>query len=167
MNGEHDLADMTQFAEIIRKLQAHDPSGMDDLRTMFNRGLRLLLARRGVQDLDRISRIVISRAADLVRQATTDPATLPSHIRTAMNEIRPSDGRAGIGMRSVNMAEAREALASLDGIEHQALIRFYLHEQQSAQICQDMGFTEHAFSALKSRMKAKYFELTRDLVVSR
>jgi hypothetical protein len=51
MNGEHDSADLARFAEIIRKLQAHDPSGMDDLRTMFDRGLRLLLARRGVQDL--------------------------------------------------------------------------------------------------------------------
>lgn len=166
MNSDHDSADLARFAEIIRKLQAHDPSGMDDLRTMFDRGLRLLLARRGVQDIDRISGIVLSRAADLVRQAPADPATLPSHIRAAMNEIGTPNGRAGIGIQPVETAEAREVLASLDGNEREALIRFYIREQQSAQICQDMGFPEYAFSALKSRVRAKYFELTRRSVVS-
>jgi DNA-directed RNA polymerase specialized sigma24 family protein len=140
---------------------------MDDLRTMFERGLRLFLVRRGVENLDDISRIVLRCAADLVRQAPADPATLPSHVRTAMNEIRPPNGRAGIGMQPVEAAEAREALASLDGSEREALLRFYLREQRSAQICQDMGFSEYAFSALRSRVRAKYFELTRPTLKAR
>ena len=121
MNGEHDSADLARFANVTRKLQAHDPSGMDALRTMFDGGLRLLLVRRGVLDTERISGIVLRRAADLVRRRTpSDPATLPCHLRTAMNEIRPSSGRARIGTRGVETTEAREVLASLDGIECEA-----------------------------------------------
>jgi len=162
MNDEHDSADVDRFAEIIRKLQAHDPSGMDDLRMMFDRGLRLLLLRRGVQDTDRISGIVLRRAAELVRRrAPFDPARLPSQLRAALNEVRPADGRAPIGTRSAETAEAREVLASLDGSEREALLRFYVREQGPDQICVDLGFTERGFSALKSRVKAKYFELTR------
>jgi hypothetical protein len=166
MNREHDSADLARFAEITRKIQAHDPSGMDDLRTTFDGGLRLLLARRGVEDIDRISGIVLSRAADLVRrQALADPATLPSDLRTAMNEIWPSVGRAPIDTEPAVTAEARGILASLDGSEREALLRFYLREQLSAQICLDLGLTEYAFSALKSRVRAKYFEVTRGPVV--
>ena len=166
MNGEHDSADLARFAEITRKLQAHDPSGMDDLRTMFDRGLRLLLTRRGVEDTGRISAIVFSRTADLVRRrAPADPAMLPSDLRTAMNEIRPSLRRAPLGTQPAETAEAKEILAGLDGSEREALLRFYLREQPPAQICADMGLTGHAFSALKSRVRAKYFELTRGPVV--
>jgi len=166
MNDEHDSADLARFAEITRKLQARDPSGMDDLRTMFDRGLRLLLARRGVEDIDRISGIVLSRAADLVRLRTPAlAAMLPSHLRTAMNEIRSSAGGAPIGAQPAGVAQAREILGSLDGSEREALLRFYLREQPPAQICVDMRLTEHAFSALKTRVRAKYFELTRGPVV--
>jgi hypothetical protein len=162
MNDEHDSADVDRFAGIIQKLQAHDPSGMDDLRTMFDRGLRLLLVRRGVQDTDRLSEIVLSRVAELVRRRVPlDPARLPSQLRAALNEIRPADGRATMGAQSAETAEAREVLASLDGSEREALLRFYVREQRPDQICGDLGFTECGFSALKSRVRAKYFELTR------
>jgi hypothetical protein len=160
MNGEHDSADLARFADITRKLQAHDPSGMDALRTMFDRGLRLLLVRRGVLDTERISGVVLSRAADLVRRrAPSDPAALPSHLRTAMNQIQPQVGRAGIGTQPAETAEAREVLAGLDESEREALLRFYLREQQPAQICRELGLTEQAFSALKSSVRAKYREL--------
>ena len=166
MNGEHGSADSARFAEITRKLQVHDPSGMDDLRTTFDCGLRLLLVRRGVQDLDRTSEIVLSRAADLVRgRVPCDPAMLPSQIRTAMNEIRLAEGRAPIRTQPAETAEAREVLAGLEGGEREALLRFYLHEQWPAQICADLGLTEFAFSTLKSRVRAKYFERTRGPVV--
>jgi hypothetical protein len=160
MNGEHDSADLARFADITRKLQAHDPSGMDALRTMFDPGLRLLLVRRGVRDTERVSGMVLSRAADLVRRrAPSDPAALPSHLRTAMNQIQPRVGRAGIGTQPAETAEAREVLARLDESEREALLRFYLRGQQPAQICQELGLTEQAFSALKSSVRAKYREL--------
>ena len=167
MNGDR-AADYPCFTEITRKLRAHDPSGMDDLRATFDRGLRLLLVRRGVQDTERISELVLSRAADLVRRgASFDPETLPCQLRTAMNEIRPADGGAGMCGQPVKTAEAREVLARLDGSEYEALLRFYLRGQKPAQICLDLGLTEDAFSALKSRARAKYFELTRGPAVSR
>jgi hypothetical protein len=166
MNGEHDSAHLARSADITRKLQAHDPSGMDALRTMFDPGLRLLLVRRGVRDTERVSGMVLSRAADLVRRrAPSDPATLPSHLRTAMNEIQPRVGRAGIGTQPAETAQAREVLARLDESEREALLRFYLREQQPAQICQELGLAEQAFSALKSRVRAKYCELTRGTIV--
>ena len=162
MNGEHDSADLAHFADITRRLQVHDPSGMDALRTMFDGGLRLLLVRRGVLDTERISGIVLSRAADLVRRRTpSDPAALPSHLRSAMNEIQPRVGCAGIGTQPAETAEAREVLAKLDESEREALLRFYLRGQQPAQICQELGLTEQSFSALKSRVRAKYRELTQ------
>jgi hypothetical protein len=162
MNDEHDSPELDRFAEIIRKLQAHDPSGMDDLRTMFDRGLRLLLVRRGVQDTDRASGVILSRAAELVRRRVPfDPARLPAQLRAALNETRLAEGSAPIGTQSAETAEAREVLASLDGSEREALLRFYVREQRPDQICVDLGFTECAFSALKSRVRAKYFELTR------
>jgi hypothetical protein len=162
MNDEHDSPELDRFAEIIRKLQAHDPSGMDDLRTMFDRGLRLLLVRRGVQDTDRASGVILSRAAELVRRRVPfDPARLPAQLRAALNEICPPNGRAPMGTQSAETADAREVLASLEGSEREALLRFYVREQRPAQICVDLGFTECAFSTLKSRVRAKYFELTR------
>jgi hypothetical protein len=165
MNGEHDSADLARFADITRKLQVHDPSGMDALRTMFDGGLRLLLVRRGVLDTERISGIVLSRAADLVRRRTpSDPAALPSQLRTAMNEIQPRVGRAGIAMQPAETAEARELLAQLDECEREALLRFYLREQQPAQICRELGLDEQVFSAIKSRVRAKYRELRRGTI---
>jgi hypothetical protein len=165
MNGEHDSAYLARFADITRKLQAHDPTGMDALRTMFDGGLRLLLVRRGVLDTEGISGIVLRRAADLVRCRTpSDPATLPCHLRTAMNEIQPRVGRGGIGTRPAETVEAREVLAKLDEGEREALLRFYLREQQPAQICRELGLTEQAFSALKSRVRAKYRELKRGTI---
>jgi hypothetical protein len=161
MTGEHDSADLA-CADITRKLQVHDPSGMDALRTMFDSGLRLLLVRRGVLDTEGIGGIVLSRAAALVRRRTPSaPATLASHLRTAMNEIQPRVGRAGISPQPAKTAEAREALAELDESESEALLRFYVREQQPAQICRELGLTEQAFFALKSRVRAKYRELTR------
>jgi hypothetical protein len=168
MNREHDSVDLARFAEIKRKLRADDPSGMDALRTMFDSGLRLLLVRRGVLDTERISGIVLSRAADLVRRRTlSDPATLASHLRTAMNEIQPRVGGAGSGTQPAEAAKAREVLAGLDESEREALLRFYLREQQPARICRELGLTEQAFFELKSRVRAKYRELTRGPVVER
>jgi DNA-directed RNA polymerase specialized sigma24 family protein len=106
--------------------------------------------------------MVLSRAADLVRRrAPSEPATLPSHLRTAMNQIQPRVGCAGIGTQPAETAEAREVLARLDESEREALLRFYLRGQQPAQICRELGLTEQAFSALKSRVRAKYRELTQ------
>jgi DNA-directed RNA polymerase specialized sigma24 family protein len=130
MTGEHDSADLA-CADITRKLQVHDPSGMDAL-------------------------------PDLVRRRTPSaPATLASHLRTAINEIQPRVGRAGISPQPAKTAEAREVLAELDESEREALLRFYVREQQPAQICRELGLTEQAFFALKSRVRAKYRELTR------
>ena len=160
MSGDHDSADLARFADITRRLQVHDPSGMDALRATFDPGLRLLLVRRGVLDTERVSGMVLSLAADLVRRRTpSDPAALPSHLRNAMNEIQPRVGCPGIGPQPAETAEAREVLARLDESEREALLRFYLREQQPAQICRDLGLTEQAFSALKSRVRAKYREL--------
>jgi DNA-directed RNA polymerase specialized sigma24 family protein len=78
-----------------------------------------------------------------------------------MNEIQPRVGGAGSGTQPAETAEAREVLARLDESDREALLRFYLREQQPAQICLELGLTEQAFSALKSSVRAKYREHTQ------
>jgi DNA-directed RNA polymerase specialized sigma24 family protein len=72
-----------------------------------------------------------------------------------------------MGTQSAETAEAKEVLASLDGSEREALRRYYAREQRPDQICVDLGFTECGFSSLKSRVRAKYFELMRGQLTRR
>jgi DNA-directed RNA polymerase specialized sigma24 family protein len=108
-----------------------------------------------VAEIDHVCKTILSRAADLLRlQAFIDPATLPSDVFAAMNELRLPDRPVKINSRPAVTGEVNEVLAALDEKEREALVQFYGQEQPSTQICREVGLTEESLSALRSRVKA-------------
>jgi hypothetical protein len=156
MDGEQGSLS-ARFAETIRQRgMIHGQLNTDDLDTIIGTGLRFLVARRGVPDIDHVSRIILSRAADLLRlHGFTDPATLPSYVFAAMNELRLPDRHVEIDPRPAVVEGVNEVLAALDEKEREALMRFYGQGQPSTQVCREMGLTQEFLSALRSRVKAR------------
>jgi hypothetical protein len=154
MDGEHTSLS-ARFAERIRQREIHGPLDLDDLDTIVGPGLRFLLARRALPDIDHVSKTILGRAAALLRlQVFIDPATLPSYVLAAMNELRLPDCPVKIDSRQPVTREVNEVLAALDENEREALVQFYGQEQPSTQICREMGLTEESLSVLRSRVKA-------------
>jgi hypothetical protein len=153
MHSEHDTL-AARFTEMILKRANHGPLGPDDLDIIFGRGLRLLLARRGVVDIEQISRTVLSQAADVLRlQASPNPAALASYICTAVNELRLPDRSVKTYPRPAVVGAVKDVLAALAEEERDALMKFYCQEQPSTHVCQEAGYTQEFFSALRSRVK--------------
>jgi hypothetical protein len=154
MHSEHDSL-VARFTEIIAKRVKHGPLGPDDLEMIFGRGLRLLLARRGVSDIEQSSRTILSQAADLLRlQVFPNPAIVPSYICTAMNELRLPDRPVETDQRLTVTGAVRDVLAALDEEERDALMKFYCQGRPASHVCREAGSTEEFFLALRSRVKA-------------
>ena len=152
-----DSPDSSHFAEIVKKLRFNDSSGLDDLRTAFDAGLRVLLARRGVTtDVERALQEISARTAERVRlHAPVHPAGLRAYVYAAINQIFPPGKPAKAVATPTLPGLAKEAMATLDEKEREALARFYGQEHPCTRICTELGLTEEYFSTLRSRVKAK------------
>ena len=145
-----------QLTEIIQKLGAGEPSGMDDLKTVLSVGLRFALNRRGVKGIDSAIETLFRQMADLVKHhAPEDPAALLGFICAEMDMLWPRNTTARIGARNPSITRIRDTLSGLTGKERDVLIRQYVRKQRPSQICWEMGISEDDLVELQSRAKAR------------
>lgn len=189
-NPPQELSEVSQppWAGLVERIQANDPSGMEELYRVFTTGIRFYLCRHlGPQDLDdKVHDAFLTIAQSIRRGEVREPERLMGYVRTVIrrqvagyiagavearrNRIEPDRGvllrdrqpdpeRRAIEHQNVEVA--LRVLQSLPRRDREVLVRFYLREQSPHQICRDMRLTETQFRLTKSRAKARFTELGR------
>ena len=159
---------------------------MEELYRVFSSRLRFILYRQlGPQDLDdRIHDIFLLITQSICRGDVRQPERLMGYVRTVLHRqvaaqieelvrarrnmtgldgnVELSDHAPDPERGAIERQRAEMALRILCGIakrDREVLIRFYLEEQSSAQICRDMKLTATQFRLIKSRAKARFGDL--------
>ena len=171
------------WAKLVERIREDDPQGMEELYTMFSRGVRLYLCRQlGLQDLDdKIHDTFLIVINAIKRGDLREPERLMGFVRTVVRRqvashidqivhLRNNQTEITSGIRVPDdrqdpetqlLDEEKVAIMSqvLKGIsrrDREILIRFYLREQPQEQICSEMDLSETQFRLLKSRAKARF-----------
>jgi RNA polymerase sigma factor (sigma-70 family) len=176
------------WAPLVEKIRIGDQSAVEELYTIFDRGIRFLLWRQlGIQDLDdRVHDVFLMVVQAIQRGELREPERLMGYVRTVVR--RQAAGyiqgavntrRRYIGVESCAPLRAREVdpenraieaqnngiamrvLQSLPHRDREVLVRFYLREETPEQICAALEITQTQFRLIKSRAKTRYGELGR------
>ena len=189
---EHDLPETVEsersWAPLVEKIRTGEQSAVEELYTIFDRGIRFLLWRRlGIQDLDdRVHDVFLMVVQAIQRGELREPERLMGYVRTVVR--RQAAGyiqgavntrRRYIGVESCAPLRAREvdpehraieaqnngiAMRVLQCLPHrdrEVLVRFYLQEESPEEICDALEITQTQFRLIKSRAKTRYGELGR------
>ena len=179
--------DSTQpWASMVARIQADDPSGMEELYAVFTTGIRFYLCRQlGPQDLDdKVHDAFLTITQSIRRGDLREPERLMGYVRTVvrrqvaghigaavesrrtlvdpdhgavLRDRKPDPERKAI--QDQNNDLAMRVLNTLPLRDREVLIRFYLKEQTPEQICREMELTATQFRLTKSRAKARFTEL--------
>lgn len=176
------------WANLVERIQAGDPAGMEELYRVFSQGIRFYLCRQlGVQDLDdKVHDVFLIITQSIKRGDVREPDRLMGYIRTVLrrqvashieeivhsrnnhadldmglplSDRRPDPERSAI--QNQNMDLAMRVLHSLKKRDREVLIRFYLKEQAPEDICRDLGLTATQFRLIKSRAKTRFVDLAK------
>jgi RNA polymerase sigma-70 factor (ECF subfamily) len=176
------------WTNLVERIRAADPAAMEELYSIFAKGVRFYLWRQlGTQDLDdRLHDIFLIITQSIQRGELRDPERLMGYVRTVARRqvagqieiavksrryevpIEPSlnisDRGSDPERRAIdrqNQSVAMRILRSLPERDREVLARFYLDEQGPVQICAELNLTQTQFRLIKSRAKARYGELGR------
>jgi RNA polymerase sigma-70 factor, ECF subfamily len=178
-------AEDPSWSQVVDRIRAGEPSGMEELYRAFSKGVRYYLYRQlGPQDLDdKVHDIFLIITQSIQRGDLRDPDRLmgyvrtivrrqvAAHIDTAVQERRNSDlsdsrytcdHNPNPERRLIERQNEELALRILNSLQkrdREVLVRFYLDEQPAERICQEMGLSETQFRLIKSRAKARFGEL--------
>ncbi len=176
------------WTDVVERIRAHNPSGMEDLWHVFNTGVRFYLCRQlPAQDLDdKLHEMFVMVTQSIQNGDVREPERLMGYVRTVV--------RRQLAGHIATLVRARQALATLDpgglvtdhtpdpergmierenteiamrilrGLnrrDREVLVRFYLKEQGQQDICREMSLSETQFRVIKSRAKARFGELGR------
>jgi RNA polymerase sigma-70 factor, ECF subfamily len=171
---------------MVERIQAGDPSGMEDLYAVFTSGIRFYLCRQlGSQDLDdKVHDAFLTITQSIRRGDLREPERLMGYVRTVIrrqvagyigtavesrrNLVDPDHGAVlrdrqpdpeRKAIEGQNLDLAMRVLNTLPRRDREVLVRFYLQEQSPRQICRDMRLTQTQFRLTKSRAKARFTEL--------
>ena len=171
------------WGRLVRRVQAADADGLDELYSLFGRGIRLQLCRQlGPHELDdRVHDTFLLVLHAVQKGDLRDPERLMAFVRTIVRrqvavyisdlvekrkeQVAPESGAelsdcSKNPEQSVISNEARhlidEVLARLTDRDREILTRFYLHEQTAEEVCAQMDLNENQFRLLKSRAKARF-----------
>jgi RNA polymerase sigma factor (sigma-70 family) len=174
--------------EIVRRIQAGDPEGLERLYSVFARGVRFYLWRQlGPQDLDdKVHDTFLVVVNAIQRGELREPERLMGYVRTVVrrqvaahidravqNRKQQAGLEAGMAVTDENEDPEAEAidsqkrnfmvevLGSMSGRDREILTRFYLRGHTQERICREMCLTETQFRLLKSRAKARFGEMGR------
>jgi RNA polymerase sigma factor (sigma-70 family) len=176
------------WSQIVDRIRTGDPSGMEELYTVFRKGIRFYLCRQlGPQDLDdRVHEAFLIITQAIRKGSVREPERLMGFVRTVVRrqvachieqavEARrhhadadfamklsdrcPNPERAAIERQTNEVA--MRVLNSIGRRDREVLVRFYLREQSPREICLDLDLTETQFRLIKSRAKARFGELGR------
>jgi RNA polymerase sigma factor (sigma-70 family) len=185
-SGSGPLSSGTQWVELVEKIKAEDPAGMEELYRVFSRGVRFYLCRQlGPQDLeDKVHDTFLIVVQAVRRGELREPERLMGFVRTVVRRqvaahidqaVHTRRQQVGLdtGTTVVDLNRdpeetaiqqeheqiAKRVLHSISKRDREILTRFYLLEQSQQQICTQMRLTETQFRLLKSRAKARFGEL--------
>jgi RNA polymerase sigma-70 factor, ECF subfamily len=185
-SGSGPLTSGTQWIELVEKIKAEDPAGMEELYRVFSRGVRFYLCRQlGPQDLeDKVHDTFLIVVQAVRRGELREPERLMGFVRTVVRRqvaahidqaVHTRRQQVGLdtGTTVVDLNRdpeetaiqqeheqiAKRVLHSISKRDREILTRFYLLEQSQQQICTQMRLTETQFRLLKSRAKARFGEL--------
>jgi len=176
------------WASLVERIQADDPSGMEELYRVFSHGIRFYLCRQlGLQDLDdKVHDVFLIITQSIKRGDLREPDRLMGYVRTVLrrqvashieeivrarnnhadldtglrlSDRRPDPERSAI--QNQNQALAMRVLQSLKKRDREVLIRFYMQEQAADEICRDLDLTATQFRLIKSRAKTRFVDLAR------
>jgi len=174
------------WAELVNRIRSGDPAGMEELYHVFSRGIRFFLYRQlGPQDLDdKVHDVFLIVTQSIQRGELREPERLMGYVRTivrrqvaahideavrsrhsvtdlegggVLSDHGPDPERSAIEHQNEELA--MRILRSIAKRDREVLVRFYLREQSSAEICRVMNLTETQFRLIKSRAKARFGEL--------
>jgi len=181
-------ASLTNWADLVSRIQAEDPAAMEELYRLFSRGIRFYLCRQlGVQELDdKVHDTFLIVVQAIRRGDLREPDRLMGFVRTVVKRQvaatiehnvqtrrdlqgieqggSVSDKRETPEERVISRQQAEimeTVLRSLSHRDREILTRFYLLEQSQEQICAQMNLTDTQFRLLKSRAKARFGEVGR------
>jgi len=187
---EHEVtATEKSWAALVERIRNGEPSAMEELYTVFAKGVRFFLWRQlGPQDLDdRVHDVFLMVTQSIQRGELRAPERLMGYIRTVVRRqvagqieetvnarrsrvdidmgIPISDRAANPERKAIeeqNMDLAMRILRSLPKRDREVLMRFYLDEQPAEEICRDLGLTDTQFRLVKSRAKSRFGQLGRE-----
>lgn len=174
------------WTDVVTRIRNDDPTGMEELYRVFERGVRFYLCRQiGPQDLeDKLHEAFLIVAQAIRRGELREPERLMGFVRTIVRRQvaaqidqsaharrqqvdwdavaglpagQPDPERAAIAVE--NQEVAWRTLRSLSRRDRDVLVRFYLQQQTPEQICRDMKLSDTQFRLLKSRAKARFGEM--------
>lgn len=172
--------------DLVDRIRAEDPSGMEDLYRIFSKGVRFYLCRQlGAQELeDKVHDTFVIVVQAIRRGDLREPDRLMGFIRTVVRrqvaahiDVAIQSRREYLGIEGgpslvdsscdpeenfiiQQKAELMEkVLGGMPKRDREILTRFYLDEQPQDQICREMRLSETQFRLLKSRAKSRFGEL--------
>jgi RNA polymerase sigma-70 factor, ECF subfamily len=173
---------------LVESIQQGELSGMEELYSVFSRGVRFYLCRQlGPQDLDDKVHDTFLIVVQAIRKGELrEPERLMGFVRTVVRrQVASQIDRAVQSRRDQaeldrtafvsdhretpeeaailrqHEAVAETVLRSVSDRDREILTRFYLQEQTQQEICDEMNLSETQFRLLKSRAKARFGELGR------
>jgi RNA polymerase sigma-70 factor, ECF subfamily len=192
--GETHQPALTNWTDLVSRIQAEDPAAMEELYRLFSRGIRFYLCRQlGVQELDdKVHDTFLIVVQAIRRGDVREPDRLMGFVRTVVKRQVAAAIEQNVQTRrdlqgleqggsvsdkretpeerviSSQRAEIMETvLRNLSPRDREILTRFYLLEQSQEQICTQMNLTETQFRLLKSRAKARFGEMGRRKLAKR
>lgn len=183
------LTQIEEWTQMVDRVVANDPRGIEDLYTYFSKGARFYFCRHlGLEELDdRVHDSFLLVLDRLKRGELRDPERLMGFIRTilrrqvaayvrgAMEERRDYaqlDAESEYCLDFRGCPEERiidiEAVDIMERImramslrEREILTRFYLLEQPAEFICKEMRMSMTQFRLMKCRAKGRFGALGR------
>ncbi len=176
------------WSDLVERIRSGNTDGMQELYQLFSRGIRYYLARQfGFSELDhRVHDTLVAVVQAIRSDQLSDPERLmgfvsvivqrqvAAHIDHVDHRRKPPKDTVFNDLRRENPEEAvafqrrteliDQVLESLSQREREILTRFYLQEQSPDLICTELAVTETQFRLLKSRAKARFQEMGRQLV---
>jgi RNA polymerase sigma-70 factor, ECF subfamily len=176
----------SSWSRLVDLVRAGDPAGLEELYSLFARGVRFFLWRQiGPQDLDdAVHDVFLIITRSIQRGELREPERLMGYVRTivrrqvaahienavksrrchrpieqltTLSDHRPDPERSVLARESYELA--MRVLNGLSERDREVLVRFYLREQTTHEICSDLGLTETQFRLINSRAKARYGQL--------
>lgn len=173
------------WVALVNRIQANEESGLEELYTLFSRGIKFLLIRQlGRQDIeDRLHDTFLTVVQAVQRGELREPERLMGFVRTIVrrqiaayfekhsvrrreelvidNLTRIADVQVSPEEKAIvgqNAEIMEQLLRDSSHRDREILTRFYLHEQTQEEICEAMEISETQFRLLKSRAKARFAE---------
>jgi RNA polymerase sigma-70 factor, ECF subfamily len=176
------------WSNLVNRIQAGDPSGLEDLYGVFTTGIRFYIWRQlGAQDLDdRVHEAFLAITRSIKRGDLREPERLMGYVRTVVRRLVASQIETVVSARRTELDTkpslplrddhpdperkiierehleiARRVLDELPWRDREVLVRFYLHEDTAEQICEALALTATQFRLIKSRAKQRFGEMGR------